>query len=139
MNKIKINRWLPAFAVFLLTHTITLAQSKQARINYISFTVNEVQKKIIIDWAIDNKNYPTFKVSNTPASNDFYKSQAQAQKLLMSQPPTHSTLLMPATTNSSGTPNPMFGGNIPSIVQLASATSVPAGAACSKVGAHGWL
>ncbi len=55
MNKIEINKWLLAFAIFLLTHTITLAQSKQARINYISFTVNEVQKKIIIDWAVDDK------------------------------------------------------------------------------------
>ncbi len=55
MNKIKINRWLLTFAVLLLTHAITFAQSKQARINYTSFTVNEVQKRIIIDWAVDDK------------------------------------------------------------------------------------
>ncbi len=55
MNKIKINKWLLALAVFLISHTVTLAQSKQARINYINFTVNEVEKKIIIDWAVDDK------------------------------------------------------------------------------------
>ena len=51
----KINKLLLALTVFLLTHTVTFAQSKLARINYVSFTVNEVQKKIIIDWAVDDK------------------------------------------------------------------------------------
>ena len=60
MTKIKINKWLLTFAVFLLIHTITLAQSKQDRINYISFTGNEVQNRIINDLAVDEKVPATY-------------------------------------------------------------------------------
>lgn len=55
MNTIRINKGLLAITVFLLAHTVTSAQSKKAGIKYTSFTVNEVQKKIIIDWAVDDK------------------------------------------------------------------------------------
>ena len=56
----------------------------------------------MIDWAIDNTNYPSFKVSENLATNEFYKRQAVSQKQLMSQPTTHSTPIVISTIDKNG-------------------------------------
>ena len=55
MNTKKLYQFVPAFLIFLLAHTDATCQTQQAKINYTSFTVNAVQKRIMIDWVTDNK------------------------------------------------------------------------------------
>ncbi|MEO8414696.1 MAG: hypothetical protein ABI472_13605 [Ginsengibacter sp.] len=55
MNTKKLYKYLPVLFAFILVHTNAISQIKQAKINYKSFTVNAVQKRVSIDWATDNK------------------------------------------------------------------------------------
>jgi hypothetical protein len=58
MNLKKIFQCVVVLLVSLSIHTITLGQApviEQGKINFTSFTVNSNQKRIIIDWATDNK------------------------------------------------------------------------------------
>ena len=70
MNTKKIIQFINVSVVFLAIHTVTLGQAitaEHAKINFTSFTVNSVQKRIIIDWATDNKvpiNYFEIERSN---------------------------------------------------------------------------
>jgi len=55
MNTKKLYQFATAFLIFLLAHIDATCQTQQAKINYTSFTVNAVQKRIMIDWVTDNK------------------------------------------------------------------------------------
>ena len=58
MNSKKIFQCIIVLLVFLSIHTITLGQTavaERGKINFTSFTVNSNQKRIMIDWATDNK------------------------------------------------------------------------------------
>jgi hypothetical protein len=55
MNTRKLYKCLPALAISLLLNSIAIGQTKQTTINYTSFTVNQLQKKIVIEWVTNNK------------------------------------------------------------------------------------
>lgn len=56
----------------------------------------------VIDWDINNKCYPIFKVSKEPVSKDFYIQQAKNQRELISKPPQHSTPMIFIRENENG-------------------------------------
>lgn len=56
----------------------------------------------VIDWPIDNKNFPCFKVSSAPATKEYYANLALNQKQLMSKPATHSTPVVISATDNDG-------------------------------------
>lgn len=55
MNRKNLNKCLIASIVLLLASSNGICQKNEALINYKSFTVNAVNKKVMIDWATDNK------------------------------------------------------------------------------------
>lgn len=58
MNSKKIFQGVIVLLGFLSVHAVTVGQTlvtEQAKINFTSFTVNSNQKRIMIDWATDNK------------------------------------------------------------------------------------
>src|SRR6185503_12576422 len=58
MNSKKLKQCSIVFLFFSLTHLVSLGQTQaiqQTKINYTSFTVSAVQKRIMIDWKTDNK------------------------------------------------------------------------------------
>lgn len=58
MNAKKLQQCIIVFLIFLLIHSVSLGQTpvtQQGKVNYTSFTVNAIQKRIMIDWATDNK------------------------------------------------------------------------------------
>ena len=70
MNTKKILQFINVSVVFLAIHAVGLGQAitaEHARVNFTSFTVNSNQKRIMIDWATDNKvpiNYFEIERSN---------------------------------------------------------------------------
>ena len=55
MNKNKIYRCLAALLIITCSHSYGICQEHNTKISYTSFTVNETNKKVIIDWITDNK------------------------------------------------------------------------------------
>jgi hypothetical protein len=55
MNAKKLYKCLPALLIFVFAQTDIMCQTQQAKINYTSFTVNAVKKRVTIDWVTDNK------------------------------------------------------------------------------------
>ena len=58
MNTKKIFQGVVILVAFLSMHDVTLGQTLvkgQPKINFTSFTINSNQKRILIDWATDNK------------------------------------------------------------------------------------
>jgi hypothetical protein len=58
MNTKKLFQLAIAFMVFILIQEVSIGQAistKHEKINFTSFTVNTHQKRIMIDWATDNK------------------------------------------------------------------------------------
>jgi hypothetical protein len=55
MNTKQVGKCLIAVVILTLAYSRGRCQTQQARINYTSFTVNEVKKRIMIDWTTDNK------------------------------------------------------------------------------------
>jgi len=70
MNSKKLFQNLFVSVVFLSIHIVTMGQglvTGQTKINFTSFTVNSNEKRIMIDWATDNKvptNYFEIQRSN---------------------------------------------------------------------------
>ena len=58
MNTNKLFQLAIALMAFILMHEVSIGQAisnKHEKINFTSFTVNTQQKRIMIDWATDNK------------------------------------------------------------------------------------
>lgn len=55
MNTKQICKLLFSFVILISVHSEGVCQSQEGKINYTSFTVNSVEKRIMIDWATDNK------------------------------------------------------------------------------------
>lgn len=55
MNKNKIYRCLTVLLIITFSHSDGICQEHNAKISYTSFTVNEANRKVIIDWITDNK------------------------------------------------------------------------------------
>ncbi len=67
MNTKNLNKCFFMVSIFTLIGLTGMSQAQMLKINYTSFTVNTVQKKIILDWATDNKtptNYFEIQRSN---------------------------------------------------------------------------
>ena len=72
MNTKQLCKCLYAFIILIWVHSEGLCQTKQAKINYTSFTVHTVNKRIMIDWSTDNKvatNY--FEIQRSFDGKDF--------------------------------------------------------------------
>jgi hypothetical protein len=54
MNTKKLYNGITAALIFSMVSTAAMCQNSPSKIDYKSFTVSAVQKKIIIDWVIDN-------------------------------------------------------------------------------------
>ena len=55
MNTKKLYKSVLASVIFISVNSPGFCQQKEARLNYKSFTVNAMNKKVAIDWVTDNK------------------------------------------------------------------------------------
>ncbi|HWH63766.1 MAG TPA: hypothetical protein VNS50_10850, partial [Ginsengibacter sp.] len=55
MNTKQLCKCVYALIILIWVHSEGLCQTQQAKINYTSFTVHTVNKRIMIDWSTDNK------------------------------------------------------------------------------------
>jgi len=55
MNTKQMCKFMYALVLLTTVYAQGLCQNQAARINYTKFTVNAVAKKVVIDWATDNK------------------------------------------------------------------------------------
>lgn len=56
----------------------------------------------VIDWPIERKDYPRFRVSTKPVSDAFYRKQVAAQRQFLDQPPMHATPMVLVTKDAQG-------------------------------------
>lgn len=72
MNKNKIYRCLTALLIITCSCYSGICQGHNAKISYASFTVNQANKKVTIDWITDNKvaaNY--FEIQRSTDAKNF--------------------------------------------------------------------